>query len=865
MPPRRRPWSSSARRLLAVALAATLLAAACSGDDGDGDEGARPGDDGPAGTVLGQGDRYEATIRRDGAGVPHITADTLAGAAFGQGWASGEDRACDLADQLVRIRGERARWFGPGEDDEHIASDLSWRAIGVAEVAAADWETVSDEVRTLLTAFAEGWNAHLAEVGADGLAGWCAGEEWVQPVEPVDLYTYARSIALQASSGAVADLLGSAQPPEATPTPDAGGEGGAVVPQSTRGAGTGAGLGGDAPLASNGWAVGAERSTAGGGLLLANPHFPWEGELRFWEVHLTVPGELDAYGVQLSGLPGIGIGFTDTFGWTHTVSAGNRFTAYTLDLVPGSPTTYRYGGEEREMTSEEVTVEVLGDDGELTDETRTLWRTHYGPVLDFPGVGWTDTQAITLRDANIDNDEFLEQYMAMMQADDLDDFIAIHRDVGGVPLFNTIATSADGRAWYADTSATPALSDEALTGYETSLAADVIVAAAADAGAILLDGSDPVNEWEEREGARDPGLVPYAEMPVAERSDYVFNANDPFWISHATELLEGDYSPLHGRQGTAPSPRTRENATVLDDTTAEGPSGPDGTFTLEELAAAAVQNRGYTSRALREAVVERCTGAAPVAVPALTDDEGAEELPAATVDVAEACAVLEAWDGTYDVDSVGPPVWRELMGRFAGEDLTEAGALWAEPFDPAEPIATPRGLAPIPQPDPDPVLVNLARAVQVLDAAGVAVDTALGEVQVAERNGTLVPIHGGQGADGVTNVVEWGGGGTILDPATTDLSRDPVVSGSDLAEVTGSGADGTGYRITYGTSFMMALAYGEDGPQAQVFLTYGNTEDRDDPAYLAATEAFSDKEWRPVAFTEAAVARAAVETITVRG
>ena len=70
-------------------------------------------------------------------------------------------------------------------------------------------------------------------------------------------------------------------------------------------------------------------------MLLANPHFPWEGELRFWEVQLTVPGELDVYGAQLSGLPGIGIGFTEASAWTHTVSAGKRFTAYKLTLVPG--------------------------------------------------------------------------------------------------------------------------------------------------------------------------------------------------------------------------------------------------------------------------------------------------------------------------------------------------------------------------------------------------------------------------------------------------------------------------------------------------------------------------------------------------
>ncbi|QYG94007.1 acylase [Iamia sp. SCSIO 61187] len=847
-----------ARRGLAVALATLVLAVGCSGDDG-GDDEARPGDD--AGTdveVRGDEGAYEATIRRDAAGVPHITGETVRDLTFGQGWASGEDRTCDLADQIIKVTGQRARWFGRGEEDANLESDVAWRAIGIAEVAAADWEEASDEVRDLLTAYADGWNAHLADVGADGIGDWCEGEEWVRPVEPVEVYTYARAIALQASSGAVADLLATAQPPAAGDTAPTTEPTAATVGATLPGA--------IAPVAaSNGWAVGAARSTEGGGMLVGNPHFPWEGELRFWEVHLTVPGEVDVYGVQLSGVPGIGIGFTETFGWTHTVSAGNRFTAYRLDLVPGDPTRYVYGDEERAIEPTEVSIGVMGDDGEVTEETRTIWRSHYGPMLDFPGFGWTDTAAITFRDANIDNDEFVEQYLQMLQADDLDDFIAVHRDTTGVPLFNTVATSADGRAWYADTSATPALSDEALAAYELSLESDPIVGVAADSGAVLLDGSDPLFEWEEREGARDPGLVPYDEMPVTERDDYVFNANDSFWISHATELLAGDYSPLHGRQGVAPSVRTRENAVVLDDTTPEGPAGDDGTFTLDELADAALQNRGFTSRSLLDAVVERCTGAAPVTVAALTDDEDGEVLPAATVDLAEACAVLDGWDGVYDLDRAGAIVWRELMDGFSRDELSDAGPVWAEPFDPADPVATPSGLAPAPAGE-DPILVALARAVQILDAAGIAVDTPLGEVQQADRNGTLVPIHGGNGVDGTTNVVGYGGRASILDPTLDEIEVDWLADFSDLGRYVGAtGAELDGYPINNGTSFLYALAFGEDGPEAKAFLTYGDTADRSDPLYTEATEAFSDKAWRDVAFTEDDVAAAAETEVRVQG
>lgn len=838
------------------------------GPDGDGGSGADA-------TEVGSGDRYEATVRRTTDGVPHITGDTLPDAAFGQGYASGEDHTCDLADQVIKVRGQRARYFGPGEDDANIDSDVKWLGIGIFEVASKDWEDVPEDSKELFEGYVAGWNTHLDEVGLDGLAGWCQGEEWVRELEAIEVYAYARSIALNASGIPLGDFIPTAQPPAGGTADETTEE---IGPANLRGAGAGAigrapaaigaatGFGGDVgglvdqPIASNGWAIGADRSADGGGLLVANPHFPWEGELRFWEVHLTVPGEIDAYGVQLTGVPGIGIGFTEEFGWTHTVSDGNRFTAYSLDLVPGSPTTYRYGDETREIEPTTHTIEVLGDDGEVSEVERTTWASHYGPIIDFPGFGWTAAATITYRDANIDNEEFIDQYFGMLKAKDLDEFQEVHEKANGIPLFNTIATSKDGRAWYADTSATPNLSDEALAKYETALASDPITQVAADNSAILLDGSDPVYEWVEEDGARDPGLVPAADQPQVERDDYVFNANDSFWMPHATELLTGEYSPLHGRQETPRSPRTRENAIVLDDVTSDGASGDDG-FTLDELGDAALANRGFTSRALREAVVERCAGAGPVAVAELAAEEGVDGLPGGTIDIATACDVLDGWDGVYDIDRSGPALWREFVGRFESADLVDVGALWAEPFDATDPLATPSGLAPPEDGQPDLVLENLARAVQSLEAAGFEPGVELGEAQFALRDGEKIPIHGGNGDDGTTNVVGTGSSFSILDPALAEAERESVVVGSPLSTVDGE----TGYLVNNGTSFLMALAFTDDGPQAKVFLAYSNTEDRTADDYTAATERFSDKDWRTVAFTEEAIADETRSTLTVRG
>ena len=140
------------RSVRALGAAAALLIAAgltsCSGSDDE----AGP-DDGEV-TEVGTGDAYAATIRRTTDGVPHITGDTLPDAAFGQGYASGEDRTCDLADQVVKVRGERARWFGPG-DETCRATVAGWlRGVDPAGYAAA------------YRAFAEGDDVYADRIGA---------------------------------------------------------------------------------------------------------------------------------------------------------------------------------------------------------------------------------------------------------------------------------------------------------------------------------------------------------------------------------------------------------------------------------------------------------------------------------------------------------------------------------------------------------------------------------------------------------------------------------------------------------------------------------------------------------------------------
>lgn len=772
---------------------------------------------------------YSATITRTTDGVAHIVADDLTNLAFGQGYASGEDHTCDLAEEVLKVNSTRARWFGPGDDDENIDSDFGWLALGVRDRAEADYPNVSEDARAAVAGFVAGWNRHLSDVGIDGVEGWCAGEPWVQPITEEDLYAYSRSILLLASGAQLVNYLGDAQPPAVQQVEQDQALGSEGIAEPVR----------RDQIGSNGWAIGAERSDSGGGMLLANPHFPWEGPLRFWEVGLEIPGQWRAYGAQLTGLPGIGIGFNDAVAWTHTVSAGKRFTAYTLDLVPGDPTSYLYDGEPRQMSSQDKTIYVEQPDGTTSPMTRTLWSSHYGPVLDFPGVGWSEQRTVTYRDANIDNTTFLDQYRGMDRAGSMSEFQQVHESYSGVPLFNTIATSAQGETWYADTSPTPNLRPDALEAYEGSKSKNLLVAAAASKGVVLLDGSDSRFEWVDEPGARSPGLVPFSKMPMTSREDYVFNANDSFWLSNADHPLSGDFSPLHGTQATPVSPRTHENATILRDTSSEGPSGTDGLFSLDELGAAALFNEGWTARQLRGEVVERCREAGPVQLDALVGSDGSELAPAATVDIGDACDVLSRWDGRYELDSSGAAIWREFMYTFPADSMNDAGRLFRDRFDPQRPVDTPSGLAEAS--DRDYVATGLARVVQIFGEAGIALDATLGDLQFADRDGTRVALHGGDNRDGVTNIVTWANPSfptaEPLPPRLPSLTKDSPLTSS-------------GYPINAGSSFIMIIQYTNDGPVARSLLAYGQSGDRSSPMFRSATERFAEKDWKPVLFTQ---------------
>jgi len=92
------------------------------------------------------------------------------------------------------------------------------------------------------------------------------------------------------------------------------------------------------------------------------------------------------------------------------------------------------------------------------------------------------------------------------------------------------------------------------------------------------------------------------------------------------------------------------------------------------------------------------------------------------VDVRPACAVLTGWDGRDTAGDHGAVLWREFFDRAiaaAGPDI------WRTPFDPAQPLTTPRDL----NTDQPQVRTAQADAVEAVTASHLPLDAPIDTAQ----------------------------------------------------------------------------------------------------------------------------------------
>lgn len=832
------------RNASAIALPALLLAlvgAGCSDDPAPGS--AIPADGGDAG-----GDHFRAVVRRTTLGVPHVKADDVGGLGYGYGYVFAEDNLCVLEEEILTVRGQRAKYFGDVPYDlgntasrSNVSSDAVYKMLMTKEVIEKSRAALEGDLTSMVHGYAAGVSRYVRELKEGKHAGRheaCRNEPWAREITDEDLLLRYYKLALIASSAAFIDGFAAAQP---TGVPAQSFKAlSKVTPREIE-----AGLATISPkfmaqrthhLGSNMYAFGSE-VTGGGGIQYGNPHFPWYGGERLYQVHLTVPGKIDVQGASLYGAPVVLIGFNENFAWSHTVSTAYRFTPYALTLKVGDPLTYVQDGVEKPITPVDLSVEVKGADGNVTARNVRLYRSEYGPMiyLGNPFFEWTAERAFTLRDANAENFRFIRQYASWNMSKSLAEFIDIQAKEVASPWVNTTAADENGDVYYSDLSVVPNVSDAQAADCAVPLLSTALASGAP--GLPLLDGSRKACDWKVDPAAAQPGALPTAELPRVTRKDWVVNCNESYWLTNTKAPITG-FAKIVGRERYAQSLRSRLcHQQVLD--RVGGVDGLPGTsVTADAVKEMALRGRVFSAEKFKTPILTAVCAQPTIQ---LTVDPLTEVAvtPPVEVATAPACAALTAWQNRNDVDARGSLVWDELWFRVGA--LVRAGTLtYTVPFDPAMPVETPTGLdAASPH-----VAQAFAAAVRTVTEAGFALDAPRSQTSWKEGKGGAsdrIAIPGG---------FERTGNFTVAEPSYQTPT--PTLRA------------GVGYGpITVGNSYLQVIAYGAAGLDASTFVSYSLSTDPASPHFDDYTRVYSQKQWLKASFTEAEVAADTKETLTL--
>jgi acyl-homoserine-lactone acylase len=763
---------------------------------------------------------YKATIQRSAYGVPHITARNIESLAAGFAYAFAQDNICAIANESVTVRGERSKFFGPdakwffsGDGSTYKNFDADFYFEWVKQTKAVEKLIAekpplgpTDEVRRGVRGYVAGYNRYLRSAGGGkGIPDpRCMGAPWVGPIEELDVYRRFYQLGILASSGAVFPGIANAKPssPAAASAQQAR--------QDDMLANSDALSRLQPQIGSNAYGFGADATQNHRGLLLGNPHFPWDGSERLYQAHLRIPGQIDVAGATLYGVPLILIGHTRSLAWSHTVATAWRFTPFKLSLPPGDPYSYVVDGQTKPMTATKVTVKAKADDGKLEDRSTTIYSTEYGPmVTDLVGIPlpWSDGSGFALRDVNATNFRYLNHFIENNKAKSVAEYDRIERKYQGIPWVNSLAADSSGNAYYSMQGAIPNVPDELADRCNVAQPAFDLL------GLPILDGSHSDCNWQNSDGAVAPGTFPPDKVPTLIRRDYVHNGNDSHWLTNPAQPLTG-FDRIIGIEDAERTFRTRIGLIQIGQRLAGTDGLPGKGFTRQLLEQVALGDRQYLGELWRDSLVSMCESA----------PGGHLFGSSGPVDVSGACPVLKAWDLHDNLDSRGAILFRRFASRalgnfrslptgLQGSVAPGAQSLWTNQYSNDDPVNTPNGLN-----TANPAVQRaLADAVTDLQGAKIPLDAPLRDWQYEERGGERIPIHGGPGTLGVFNAIN-----VVWDPKN-------------------------GYgNVPHGSSFIMVAEFTGNHRcpvHADTFVTYGESENQRSKHAADYTKAFSEKRW----------------------
>ena len=318
----------------------------------------------------------------------------------------------------------------------------------------------------------------------------------------------------------------------------------------------------------------------------------------------------------------------------------------------------------------------------------------------------------------------------------------------------------------------------------------------------VVSGSDPRTVWR--------GLLPTNALPniVNPKSGFVFNVNDAPWSAAGRGSIDPRKFPRYMDQ-YGWNARTDHALALLDST---------GKFSQQGLSAAAYDraNPGFDR-----------------ILPGLfAAYDGLPTRDPRRASLAQSIALLRAWDRQWSADSQaltlgvhwGEAMWDDVMGRDSPTNANEIG------------------YARIISASPDRKLVVLARALAELTRLYGRWRVAWGEINRFQRNdGAIIQA---------------------FDDRKSSLAVPfPSARWGSLAAFEAMPYAGTAKRYgTKGNSFVAVVEFTPHGPRASAVTAGGVNGDPASAHFLDQAQDYATGQLNPIPFTEAEIARAAIET-----
>jgi penicillin amidase len=471
-------------------------------------------------------DSGKVELLRDRWGVPHVFADSDAGAMYGLGYATAQDRAFQMYYNLRIIQGRLAEVVGdvkvgvtrqaPQGRTSAFRSDIQMRTIGYWPAAQETAGQLDPEARQLLEAYSRGVNDYIGNhpkellylfekydlkaepwTPAACLASWWrlglffAGDG-LREMEPYyQIKDGVRKVRQFAATDTAANkglhVRDDASVIQRADVSDA------WVQQVTDYA-TQHNLmqkvdvpvteGPPGPRFSHAWVVGGKKTTTGSTVLVSDPQTPVRNPSLWYEFHISGK-TFNARGLGVAGSPNLIIGFTPNIAWGLTALGADQADLFLLKTDPNRPNQYLLDGQWRQMEVRTETIKAR--DGE--PRTLVFRRTHFGPVVTTIAMGVHRGDEVALKRVPLcePQRDTSRGMLDMMRARDVREF---QKALGGwtFPSANCVFGDAQGNIGYKTVLSLPIRSSHSLLDDRAA-----------------HEGWDSANDWQ--------GFLPHELLP----------------------------------------------------------------------------------------------------------------------------------------------------------------------------------------------------------------------------------------------------------------------------------------------------------------------------------------------------------------